>query len=64
MVQDHFATTVGGDAPEVPDYYLKDLNDAGLLNQIIEKEFLHAAQEQGVHKKIFLPERKPAPDES
>lgn len=64
MVQDHFATTVGGDVPEVPDYYLKDLNESGLLNQIIEKEFLHAAQEQGVHKKLSPPERKPTPDES
>jgi len=64
MVQDHFATTVGGDAPEVSDYFLKDLNEAGLLNQIIEKEFLHAVKGRGVHATPGLSERKPAPDES
>ncbi|MBI4030906.1 MAG: hypothetical protein HY370_04465 [Proteobacteria bacterium] len=62
MVQDHF-TTIAGDAPEVSDYYLKDLNEAGLLNQIIEKEFLHATQGRGVHEKTGPSGRKPLPDE-
>lgn len=44
MVLDHFALTIGNLCPDIPDFYTAHLNDAMLLNKLIEKEFLHAAR--------------------
>lgn len=42
LIFDHFATTSGGRQAEIPDYFLININDALLLNQLIEKEFFKA----------------------
>lgn len=42
LIFDHFATTTGGRQAEIPDYFLININDALLLNHLIEKEFFKA----------------------
>ena len=52
LVADHFALTMGNLCPDIPDFYMAHLKDADLLNQLIEKEFLHA-----VHAPVDIPHR-------
>lgn len=57
LVFDHFATTNGGRQAQIPDYFLININDAYLMNHLIEKEFFNA----GHHNNIKDPEPEPTP---
>lgn len=57
LVFDHLVSTTGGRQPDVPNYFLININDSYLLNHLIEKEFFQAG-----HNKALLPEEpNPAP---
>lgn len=56
LVFDHVVSTTGGCPPEVPNYFLININDAYLLNHLIEKEFVRAS-----HSSVSASFDDPAP---
>ncbi len=59
LIFDHFATTTGGRQAEIPDYFLININDALLMNHLIEKEFFKAGHLDGVKDPDPEPDPKP-----
>lgn len=57
LVFDHIVSTTGGRQLDVPNYFLININDAYLLNHLIEKEFFKA----GHNKPLLAEDLSPAP---
>lgn len=70
LIFDHFATTSGGRQAEIPDYFLININDALLMNHLIEKEFFKAGHLHNIEdpeqdlkpKQILVRVQKPLPN--
>lgn len=65
LVHDHFLSNAGS-APDVPDFFLINIQDADLLNDMIEKEFFKAGRKIGVDGSeptpIVVQVRRPQPE--
>jgi hypothetical protein len=59
VVYDHFAERSGGVLPPIPEFVLIEMNEANILNHMLEKQFLAAnLHMEPAHKK---PDTAPAP---
>ncbi|QQG35404.1 MAG: hypothetical protein HYS17_07595 [Micavibrio aeruginosavorus] len=56
LVFDHVVSAAGGSLPDIPNYFLININDSYLLNHLIEKEFIKSS-----HISPALPDEFSAP---